>query len=191
MNDKLLELNELLDSALDQIEFKDGFWEKQKAVLRASTDQSISGRKKGGNSIIGIRNPDMVKENLKGTLKGMGKGGAAGIGIGSLAGLALAKRGGSRKKLGAILGAAVGGSAGSIAGSHVGGYKADQKYLAKKGVKISRGGFKTELTPAARKKYITDYNRRNAKNKVREKKRMRSVLDDLRADYDRRNAKKR
>ena len=166
MNDKLFELNELLNDTLDHIEFKEpGFWEKQKAVLRASTDQSVSGRKKGGNSIMGIRNPDMVKENFKGSLKGMGKGGAAGIGIGGLAGLALARRGvgkyGSRKKLGAILGAAAGVSAGSIAGSHVGGYKADQKYLRKKGVKISRGGFKTELTPAARKKYITDYNRRN------------------------------
>ena len=169
MNDKLFELNELLDSALDQIEFKDGFWDKQKAVMRASTDQSISGRKKGGNSIMGIRNTDMHRDNLKGSFKGMGKGLISGAGVGGLAGLALAKRGagkyGSRKKLGAILGAISGASVGGTVGTHVGGYKSDQKYLAKKGVKISRGGFKTELTPAARKKYITDYNRRNAKKR--------------------------
>lgn len=170
MNDKLFELNELLNDTLDHIEFKEpGYWDKQKAILRASTDQSISGRKKGGNSIIGVRNPDMMRNNLKGSFKGMGKGLASGAGIGGLAGLALAKRGvgkyGSRKKLGAILGALSGASAGSVIGSHVGGYKADQKYLAKKGVKMSRGGFKTELTPAARKKYITDHNRRNAKKR--------------------------
>lgn len=151
-------MNELIELgrvayATHEFKEKDGYWAKQKARVRAETDQSITGRKKGGNSIMGIRNPDMIKQNFKGQMKGMGKGALVGGTAGAIASQAMKRAKGKRGKA-ALVGAAIGGAFGGLTGQSVGGYKADKKYLAKKGVNISRGGFKTELTPAARKKYL-------------------------------------
>ena len=123
---------------------KDGFWAKQKAVVRAST-----GSKSG---IIGIKHAGMQKQNLKGQMRGFGKGAAVGGAAGATIGALMKGRGSSGKR--ALTAGLLAGGLGGLTGQQIGGYKADQKYLARKGVKVSRGGLKVELTPKARKKYL-------------------------------------
>ena len=66
---------------------KDGFWAKQKAVVRAST-----GSKSG---IIGIKHAGMQKQNLKGQMRGFGKGAAVGGAAGATIGALMKGRGSS------------------------------------------------------------------------------------------------
>lgn len=131
---------------------KDGYWAKQKGLVRAGTDESVTGRgydgKKGGNKYAGVANKSLIKKRLKGGMSGLAIGGAGGAAVG--AGLAIASRGRVSAKGASIFGGTVGG----LVGNSVGNYKADQKYFRKKGIKISRGGFKVDYSPKARKKYL-------------------------------------
>jgi hypothetical protein len=123
----------------------DSWWAKQKGAARASTEGSAF----RGGKVMGLRNSKMMVEGLKGQAKGAGAGAA----IGGVAGALLAVR---RKRPIRSLRTGAGAAAGAILGQHVGQYKADQKYLRKKGVKVSRAGLKTEFTPSARKRYVRD-----------------------------------
>jgi hypothetical protein len=123
----------------------DSWWAKQKGAARASTEGSAY----GGGKVYGLKNSKMIVEGLKGSAKGAGAGAA----IGGVAGALYAARRGRPVRSWRT---AVGAGAGALVGEHVGQYKADQKYLRKKGVKISRAGLKTEYTPSARKRYVRD-----------------------------------
>lgn len=129
-----------------------GYWEKQKGIVRASTD---GGKKGKGSSYIGVANQDLIKEKLKGTATGAGKGALIGGAGGVALGLAKGMKGGKGKA--ALLAGALGGLGGALVGSDVGAYKANQKYLKRKGIDSNWMGLSTKFSPEAKKKYIDDY----------------------------------
>ena len=118
------------------------WWEKQKGVNRA-----MRASDKGFGKIL-------ASDELVGSRMKKGLGGAAAGGLGGAAA-------GGRK--GALIGALLGGGLGASVGQTVGHYKADKKYLGKRGITPKYLGFSADFSPEAKKKYITDPQKKRLK----------------------------
>lgn len=125
-----------------------GWWEKQKGVNRAmrSSDKGI-GKILANNELVGSR--------TKKGLAGMGIGGLSGAALGGLVGEVIGGHGAS----GAIGGALLGG----IIGENAGIYQADKEYLGKRGITPKYFGLSADFSPEAKKKYITDPQKKRLK----------------------------
>ena len=118
------------------------WWEKQKGVNRA-----MRASDKGFGKIL-------ASDELVGSRMKKGLGGAAAGGLGGAAA-------GGRK--GALIRALLGGGLGASVGQTVGHYKADKKYLGKRGITPKYLGFSADFSPEAKKKYITDPQKKRLK----------------------------
>lgn len=123
------------------------YWEKQRGTLRAMADKNLSG-------YVGIKNSELLGDELKRGLAHGAVGGASGAGLGALASLL------SKGKVNPGIGAALGGLLGlSVGGTH-GQYKAQKDYLKRKGINLKYLGLNSDFSPRAQKKYIEPYRKK-------------------------------
>ena len=125
------------------------WWEKQKGVMRAMRDSD-----KGVGKILA--RDELVGSRMKKALGGAAVGGLGGAALGGLGGAAA---GGGDK--GALKAALLGGGLGALLGAHGGIHKANKEYLGKRGITSKYLGFSSDFSPEAKKKYITDPQRKS------------------------------
>lgn len=131
-----------------------GSWRSgQKGMVRAMRRPGSVGLDKY------IADPQLIGERQIGSMKGGLKGGGIGAGVGTLlgAGASALSKGRLSPLEGAGIGAALGGLTGLSVGQGVGAYNADKRFLANRGIKVTRAGFgRGKFTEEAAKKYLKE-----------------------------------